>query len=711
MPERFIDPDLAALADAYGVASEYWDQSGNHVAVSMETIRAVLNALGVKCSTSIEIAEALERHRLREWRRFLPPIFLTRHGQQRRAWAHVPHGAPVHMWVELADGSRLDLDQMDWWVDPVEVDGVLTGEASFAVPDGLPIGWHRLHAQSGERSEAIDLGVAPNRLEPDAILGGRQWGLMSQIYALRSQESWGLGDIHDTSTLANWSASLGAGFLLVNPLHATEPCSPISPSPYLPTSRRFTSPLYIRVEDIPEWALLPERGRAALEAKAQKLRALNGASDLLDRDRVWKRKRKALRVVFALGLSSERESEFSEFREQQGEGLRDFATWCALAEKYGTEYQKWPKRYRHPGSKAVRAFAQKRAKRIRFHEWLQWITTQQLQAMQQSARDSGMTVGIVSDLAVGVHKSGADAWALQDVLTQGATVGAPPDMYNQLGQDWQQPPWRPDALANAAYRPFRAMLSNLMATSGGVRIDHILGLFRMWWVPLGMNASEGTYVTFDHDALLNILSIEASLSGSIVVGEDLGTVAEYVQRELSDRGLLGTSILWFESGANGEVLLPQQWRRNVLASVSVHDLPPTAGYLRDEHVRIRAELDLLTGDPEVEYARAAAERARWRDVLVAQGWLAESVDVDSEAGKDEMLVALYRALAASPCVMLGIGVPDVVGDRRAQNQPGTNREYPNWCVPVTAASGEPVLLEELVAHPEWLTRLLPQQAS
>jgi 4-alpha-glucanotransferase len=706
-----IDPELAALADAYGVATEYWDQAGQHVSVSVETISAVLRALGVQCSTSTEIAQALADHRLREWRRFLPPIFLTRHGQHRRAWVHVPHGAPAAMWIELADGTRIDLEQMDWWVHPVDVDGVLTGEASFAVPDGLPIGWHRLHAQSEDRTESIDLGVAPTRLNPDEILGGRQWGLMSQIYALRSRDSWGMGDIHDTTTLATWSAGLGAGFLLVNPLHATEPTSPISPSPYLPTSRRFTSPLYVRVSDIPEWGLLPERARAALEAKARNLRALNASNDLLDRDRVWKRKRKALRAVFAMGLSTDRQTEFANFCQQQGEGLRDFAIWCALAEKYGTEYQKWPKRFRHPQSKSVRAFAKKREKRIRFHEWLQWISYEQLQAMQSAARQSGMAVGIISDLAVGVHKSGADAWALQDVLTQGATVGAPPDMYNQLGQDWQQPPWRPDALANVAYLPFRTMLRNLMATSGGVRIDHILGLFRMWWVPRGMNASEGTYVTFDHDALLNILSIEAALSESIVVGEDLGTVAEYVQRELADRGLLGTSILWFEAGAHGEVLLPQHWRRNVLASVSVHDLPPTAGYLRDEHVRIRAELGLLTGDPTVEYANAAAERARWRDVLVGQGWLAESVDVDSEAGKDEMLAALYRALAASPCVMLGIGVPDVVEDRRAQNQPGTNREYPNWCVPVADASGAPVLLETLMAYPEWLLRLRPQPAS
>lgn len=711
MPERLIDPELAALADAYGVATEYWDQAGQHVRVSVETISAVLSALGVRCSTTSEITQALEEHQLREWRRFLPPIFLTRHGQHRRAWVHVPHGDPVVMWIELADGTHIDLPQLDWWVDPVEVDGVLTGEASFTVPDGLPIGWHRLHAQSGDRVESIDLGVAPARLDPDALLGGRQWGLMSQIYALRSRDSWGLGDVHDNAILATWSAGLGAGFLLVNPLHATESTSPISPSPYLPTSRRFTGPLYIRVADIPEWDLLPARARAALEAKAQRLRARNTTADLLDRDEVWKRKRKALRTVFAMGLAVDRERCFGQFCAEQGEGLRDFAIWCALAEKYGTEYQTWPKKFRHPRSKAVRGFAERHQRRIRFHEWLQWIAHEQLQGMQTAARAAGMAVGIISDLAVGVHKSGADAWALQDVLTQGATVGAPPDMYNQLGQDWQQPPWRPDALADAAYLPLRTMLRNLMATSGGVRIDHILGFFRMWWVPRGMNACEGTFVTFDHDAMLNILSIEAALSGAIVVGEDLGTVAEYVQRELADRGLLGTSILWFEAGAHGEVLLPQHWRRNVLASVSVHDLPPTAGYLRDEHVRIRAELGLLTGDPAVEYANAAVERARWREVLVGQGWLEESVDVDSEAGKDVMLEALYRALAASPCVMLGIGVPDVVGDQRAQNQPGTNREYPNWCVPVTDASGTPVLLEELMAHPEWLTRLVPRPAS
>jgi len=293
------------------------------------------------------------------------------------------------------------------------------------------------------------------------------------------------------------------------------------------------------------------------------------------------------------------------------------------------------------------------------------------------------------DLAVGVHPEGADAWALRDVLASGVAVGAPPDMYNQMGQDWSQPPWRPDALAEKAFIPYRDMLRTVLRHAGGIRIDHVLGLFRLWWIPRGMPANQGTYVRYDHDALVGILALEAERAGCIVIGEDLGTVEAWVQDTLRDRGVLGTSILWFEADEAGHPLPPEQWRELALASVTTHDLPPTAGFLAGEHVRLRADLGLLTTSYDEELAAHESDLTRWSDALRGEGLLREG------AGTDDVIEALHRYLARTPARLLLVSLADAVGDRRAQNQPGTDQEYPNWRVPLTDAQGVPVLLDEL----------------
>jgi 4-alpha-glucanotransferase len=300
---------------------------------------------------------------------------------------------------------------------------------------------------------------------------------------------------------------------------------------------------------------------------------------------------------------------------------------------------------------------------------------------------------VVHDLAVGVHPDGADTWALQGVMGQGVTVGAPPDAFNQQGQDWSQPPWRPDRLAAAAYAPYRDMLRTVLRHAGGIRVDHVLGLFRLWWVPEGRPASEGTYVRFDHEALVGILALEAHRAGALVVGEDLGTVEPWVRDYLAARGILGTSVLWFEQDWSvRRPLPPESWRELCLATVTTHDLPPTAGYLAGEHIRIRAELGLLTRPVEEERRIDAEERRAWLDLLVERGWLRGDAVDDEQA----VIIALHRALAATPSRLRGVALTDAVGDRRAINQPGTHDEYPNWRAPLSDGSGRPVLIDELV---------------
>ena len=683
------EPHLDPLARAYGVALEYWDQSGVQRRVPHETVASVLRALGADPTDGESVARSLHDRELRDWRRMLPSVIVGVEGRYAHVWSHVPHGTSLRLWIECEDGSVVEPAQSNRWIEPEEIDGVLTGEATFVIPADLPLGWHTIHAIGEGTSAQCPLVITPAHLEPAALTGGvRLWGLMAQIYSVRSHRSWGIGDLADLADLVAWSGhALGADFLLVNPLHSAAPLTPMIPSPYLPITRRFPNPIYLRIEDVPEYAYLRGRDRKAIRKLSKNVRRVT--ADLLDRDTSWAAKSAALDILRTVPLSAGRQAIYDGFVEREGQGLVDFATWCAIAEVHGVDSGSWPEELRHPRDGAVALWRADHADQVEKHLWLQWLLDEQLARTHRVAAEVGMRAGVIHDLAVGVSGKGADAWALQDVLASGVSVGAPPDMYNQKGQDWAQPPWSPTALAEAAYIPYRDMLRTLLRHAGGIRVDHILGLFRQWWIPHGRPADEGTFVAFDHDALLGILALEAQRAGALVIGEDLGTVEPWVQDVLRDRGLLGTSILWFERWEGGALKQPEQWRSDVLASVAVHDLPPTAGYLAGEHVRIRNELGLLTRDVEDERAADSAATKEWLDVARSRGWLSEGGDVD------DCVTALHRVVAASPARLVGVGLPDLVGDVRAQNQPGTDQEYPNWRVPLADAEGKPVALEDL----------------
>lgn len=695
-----VSPELSRLANAYGVATEYWDQTGKHRKVSAVTVQAVLAALGVDASTPQACDEALAERRLDHWQRMLPPVFVMCQHSEAVTWVHMRHGSPVRVWIELEDGGyRHDVTQVDNWTPPEYLESGTVGEASFRLPADLPLGWHTLHAESRGVSSSCPLVVAPERLElPETIQRRPAWGLAVQLYSMRSKRSWGLGDFADLADLAAWSGhDLGADFVQVNPLHAAGPTAPMAPSPYLPVTRRFFNPLYIRVEDIPEFAYLDLDAIEQVRALGAEVSEANGSADLLDRDATWAAKKAALELIFTVGRSPGREADYRAFRAAEGDGLIAFGTWCALVEVHGPNWQEWPEPLRDPDSEAVAQARSELADRVEFYCWLQWISDSQLAHCQHAALHSGMRLGVLHDLAVGVHPEGADSWALQRVLAQGVYVGAPPDMYNQLGQNWTQPPWRPDTLADAAFIPYRDMLRTVLRNAGALRLDHVLGLFRLWWIPHGMPAYAGTFVKFDHEALVNILVLEAHRAGAVLIGEDLGTVEDWVQNLLAERGILGTTILWFE---RGEVIKPvEQWRWASMASVTVHDLPPTAAYLAGEHIRLRSELGQLATDEEVEWAAFAHELADWRAELTGRGLLRP------DSALSDLVVALHRFVARSPCRLISIALPDTVGDVRTQNQPGTDEEYPNWKVPLTDAKGRPILLEDL-AESELLRRLV-----
>ena len=695
-----LAPSLVELARRFGIATDYEDWTGRSVPVPAETLVAVLAALGVAAGTEQERNAALTAHRRSYWERRMPATIVGRTGEPIRFWAHVTHGDPAEVWLQLEDGTvRGGVQQIDNFTPPFDLDGRWIGEASFVLPADLPLGYHRVHLRSGDSETSTALIVTPDWLGLPEQLGARRaWGLTAQLYSVRSRQSWGVGDLTDLTDLAVWSASRhGADYVLINPLHAagfSGRTGRMEPSPYLPTSRRFVNPIYLRVEAIVEYADLPKRGRVRRLRSDVRRRA--GRLDAIDRDGAWAAKRAALKLLHEVPRSAGRELAYAAFREREGTPLDDFAVYCALAEDYGGDWHRWPDSLRHPDAAGVAGFVERNSDAVDFHRWLQWQLDEQLASAQSQAIRAGMALGVMHDLAVGVHPDGADAWALQEVMALGVTAGAPPDEFNQLGQDWSQPPWRPDRLDECEYRPFRALIRAQLRHAGGLRIDHIIGLFRLWWIPQGAPPTQGTYVRYDHEALVGIVALEAHRAGALVVGEDLGTVEPWVRDYLLLRGVLGTSILWFEldRDGNGGPLPAERWREYCLSSVTTHDLPPTAGYLAGDHVRLRKSLGLLTRPVEAELESGRAELSAWMAELRRAGLLG-----DGEDDPEFLVLALHRYLGRTPSRLLGVALTDAVGDRRTQNQPGTTDEYPNWRVPLTGPDGRPLTLEEVFTDP------------
>ena len=688
-----ISAALGRLADHFGIAREFWDWKGRYVSIPAETIVAVLRAFDLDASTTEAAEAALARIEADRWLRCLPPCTVVEEGSGTHIDVHVPAGSPVTVSLRLESGETRPTWQTDNFESDRWVDGREMGEATFWLGDQLPTGYHSIVAETVDGVRVAPLIVTPTFVGfPPAMRDQRIWGYGTQLYSVTSEGSWGIGDLGDLADLIVWSGTRQfADYVLINPLHAPEPAAPVEPSPYLPASRRFINPIYIRPEAVPEFATLSCTDRDRVEALRSEARALAAASDSIERNLVLGPKLAALRIIHAAGLRPVRSLAFEDFRRREGAGLRNFALWSVLATEHGGVWRDWPENLRSPGSPEVADYLAAHADDVEFFEWLQWIAQEQLSAAQSSSAEVGMSVGIVTDLAVGVQRSGAETWMMPDVYAAGMSVGAPPDQYNQSGQDWGQPPWRPDKLAELGYAPFRAMVAAAMRRVGGVRVDHIIGLFRLWWVPEGQGPTSGTYVRNHHEALIGILALEAHRAQALVIGEDLGTVEPWVRDYLARRGLLGTSVLWFESGMQGEPLDARWWREYCMASVTTHDLPPTLGYLAGDHVRLRDELGLLTEPLDDELAAARAEQVAWIDKLVAEGLLAAE-DRDEPV---EVMLGLHRFLRRTPSKVLLAALVDAVGERRTQNQPGTVDEYPNWRIPLADGTGHRVSLEQI----------------
>jgi 4-alpha-glucanotransferase len=546
-------------------------------------------------------------------------------------------------------GHRIEVDR------PAELtteDGAVV-TVQGAIPDGLPLGYHCLTSlDDGRRTDVV---VSPGRcpLPPAAPT----WGWAVQLYAVRSASSWGMGDLGDLGQLARWSAGdLRGGLVLVNPLHASHPTLPQSASPYFPSSRRFRNPLYLRVEDVDGASSLD-----GLERLARAGRALN-ANRHIDRDAVFRLKMEALERLWEGFRGDEA---FDQWREAQGKALSDYAAFCVLAEEHGPDWHDWPEEARHPEGAAVAEVRRDRYGRWRFHQWLQWLVDRQLQV-------ASADIDVIHDLAVGVDPAGADGWLWQDQLAPAMTVGAPPDEFSLDGQNWGLPPFDPWRLRAAGYGPFIETIRATLGHAGGLRLDHVMGLFRLWWVPAGASAADGAYIRYPAADLLDIVALECHRAGAFAVGEDLGTVEDSVREELADRRVLSYRLVWFEEEP------PADYPVQALAAVTTHDLPTVAG--------VWTGIDLTN-------QRAIGMKPNEEASLALRDKLAELVGLDDSSPVDDVVAGTYAALAEAPSMLLTAGLDDALGVVERPNMPGTTDEWPNWSIAL------PLPLEQIQVDP------------
>ena len=719
-PARLKRP-LIRLAKACGVSTSYIDQLGAYVEIRDEVLVAVLASLGVDASNPAAVSKSLLETECRQREQLVPPTVLAITGRANNVPLRCSADALVALTLALEDGTAYAGDLRANL--RVHKDADFGEQLDLTLPDDLPIGYHTLNVQVGGVQRRATVIVAPPRIElPEAVRQRQRWGWMTQMYSVRSADSWGVGDYGDLKRLAADAGEKShADFMLINPIHAGAPVPPLQPSPYLPESRRFLNVTYIRPQDIPEYAALDDATRAQVEELHASVAAANDSAEPMDINASWDAKRQALWLIFSAPRSEERETAFAEFKRAAGPDLDAFATWCLAFEVWGAPWEENSWFFRtDKNSPAVAALVRDHHDMFEFQRWLQWIADEQVAAAQQAAKDAGMALGLMQDMAVGVHALGADVWWSPERFADGVTVGAPPDFYNQLGQDWGQPPFSPQYLESTGYRVYREMVHNMFAHAGALRIDHVLGLFRLWWIPRGCTARDGAYVTYNHEVMLSILAIEASRANGVVIGEDLGTVPEYVSKVLAEHGVLGTAVEWFSRvdnspNAGDPYAPPEDYRKYALASVTTHDLPPTAGYLKLEHVDLREELNLLNEPAEQFRAEVQAEIDQMLALLVSRGYLPQEVadglkaacapdaddaeTADREALIQRVVEAMHVMLRDSPSVLVQAALVDGVGEHRTQNQPGTSWEYPNWRIPLADETGRVVHTEEVFDLP------------
>ncbi len=710
---------LDLLAERAGIVAEYFDIAGTRHVTSPDTKLAILKAMGFQTATREALQGELRAWEESPWKAACDSVHIAREDDSNNRWLFR---------LPCEEGGEQAV-RVVWEIRHEQGEVVASGEAGsglevrgtavidgiryvcLAVPlqPGLPCGYYDLRASSSGTattiSGALCLIIAPRRcFVPQVFLDGqRTWGLSLQLYAVRSARNWGIGDFRDLAELMEWAGKeLGAGVIGLNPLHALKNTYPYTISPYSPNSRLYTNEVYLDLESVTEFKTSADAQRLyrdrEFQAKLERLRK----SEYVDYDAVSALKRSILEPMYKQFLrdnyvgsepspypKSARGWLFERYVREEGEALAQFALYQALDEErrlvqsVSTVWQQWPEQYRSPRSVASREFARRHSKRIRMFQYIQWLGAMQMKGLVDRACSLGMSVGLYRDLALGSDRCGADAWIYQDVLALGADCGAPPDAFAPAGQNWGFSPLHPLRLRAAAYRPFIQLLRKNLQQGGAIRLDHVMALFRLFWIPRGMPASAGTYVHYPADDLLAILALESMRAHTLVIGEDLGTVPDWVRERLAEARVMSYRVFYFERQWDGSWKPPSWYPPASLAVATTHDLPTLAGYWTGEDVRVRASARLFS-DTQAE-SRAWEERQREKGLILralrAEGLLPEGVTEDPASTptmSPDLCRAVYAYLGRAPSWVVLVSLDDLIGEVAQTNVPGTVEEHRNW---------------------------------
>jgi 4-alpha-glucanotransferase len=638
---------LRTLAARAGVLVEWDDYTGARRQVPADTLRQVLAALRIPCDDQHQIAGSTQRLAAAEDG---PGAMLV---GEAGSPMRLPAGRGGHARLALEDGGSQDLRRDD--------------ERGIRFPDRP--GYHRLLLDERE----LPVAATPRRCMTvaDIAPGRRLWGLAAQIYGIRRTGDGGIGDMGGVARLAIAAGRRGADLIALSPDHALFAADIGRFGPYGPSSRLFLNPLLADPELV--------FGVAAVEAARTAPPPPDDAS-LIDWQTAGAAKLALLRALFrreARAGDGRPVADFQRFLDEGGEALHDHARFEALHAHHGAaDWRSWPAPLRDPRGRAVADFVAAHADEVLFHAFLQWVAARSRHAAQSTAREAGMRIGLVSDLAVGMDSGGSHAWSRQEDVLVGLSVGAPPDLINSYGQGWGLTAFSPHALKAGAYAPFLATLRAAMRDAGGVRIDHVLGLNRLWVIPEGARATEGAYLTYPLDDLLRLIALESQRHRAIVIGEDLGTVPEGLRARLDAVGIQGMRVLWFERDDRG-FIPPERWSPDTAAMTTTHDLPTVAGWWRGSDISVRADaFGIAEAALPAERSARAAERTRLWQALVAAGAAAGDAPAPEDTAPAVDGAVRFVAEAASRLAI--IPLEDVLGLEEQPNLPGTIDQHPNW---------------------------------
>ena len=673
-------PRLRELALALGVVPEYLDQTGRHIRrATDETREALLSIMGFDAPTEDAARGWLDElaHEARE--RIVEPVRVVERDARRDGANQVRVRLPEAVGVADVEVVLTEEAGHRWTASrQIRRGGVVT------LPTRPPYGYHTVEvtvrARAREWHAQQSLIVVPSScVTPSMILGRghKAMGVVANLYSVRREHDWGVGDLTTLTQLVEWSARRGATFVGVNPLHALYNRG-MDISPYSPVSRLFRNPLYIDVDAVPELAR-SAAARALLDSPAVRA-AIAGlrATRLVDYDQVIDLKDRVLTELHRAfrASSNERSREYEDFVRLRDPELTYFATWMALAERARVpDWRQWPEPLQTPASPAVEAFAAANAERVDYHRWLQFEMDRQLRDAAERARTMGMPIGVYQDLAIGTSGGGSDTWSYPELFLTGASVGAPPDPYSDTGQVWGLPPMDPRVLRQQKYRYWIQLLRRAFEHAGALRIDHVMGLFRTFWIPDGGTGHHGAYVRFPAQDLLGILALESVRHNAIVVGEDLGTVPAEVPPALRKWGMLSSKVLYFERDERG-FRPARRYPPLSLATPNTHDMPTLAGFWTGRDVALRREVGLVS--PE-QTERALADRTREKAELLEVLRLQPPHHFEESHFSRRLAGAVHQFLCSSPAELVGLSFDDLTGEVEPVNVPGVGPDkYPSW---------------------------------